>query len=105
MGGVLYVCAQFHLWMYNVTEDRVKEVEARLSNLESWQMKRSGLLYHLLLQKMGLFHHTGSSDIAPLARHAIRHCNSYQSTVMLINNHTPIKVYLITTWPPNYFES
>lgn len=72
-------------------EDRVKEVKARITNLESWQFKRSGLLYHILSQKMGLFHHTGSSDIAPLTQRAAKYySHAAQGIPNLVNNVSPI---------------
>ncbi len=94
IGG--FIVQQLQLWMYNVIEDRVREVKARLSNLESWQLKRCGLLHSLVSQKMGLFHHTGARDVAPLAQKASRYCSTLQGATALINNTTPlgsIKVY------------
>lgn len=36
-----------------------------INKLLSWQQKRAGLMNHVMLQKMGLYYHTGATDIAP----------------------------------------
>ena len=71
-------------------EDRVKEIKSRLTSLEGWQLKRSGFLYHLLSQKMGLFHHTGAKDISPLAQRASRHCKNINGVSALIDHIGPV---------------
>ena len=36
-----------------------------INKVLSWQQKRAGLMNHILSQKMGLYYHTGATDIAP----------------------------------------
>ena len=36
-----------------------------INKLLLWQQKRAGLMNHIMLQKMGLYYHTGATDIAP----------------------------------------
>ena len=89
--------------MYNIIEDRVREIKSRLSSLENWQQTRSGFLYQLLSQKMGLFHHTGARDISSSAQKANKHCTTLQQTTALFENIEPLPTNkVITTVYINY---
>lgn len=58
---------QANLYMYNISDDLVMIFKKSINKMLLWQQKRAGLMNHIMLQKMGLYYHTGASDIAPNA--------------------------------------
>ena len=59
------VTSQADLYMYNISDELTMVFKKHISKLLSWQQKRAGLMNHIMLQKMGLYYHTGATDIAP----------------------------------------
>lgn len=62
------MCSQGEVWLYNVCEQIVKNVFDKLSSLRDWLACRSGLLHHLLAQKMGLFKHCQGPAVQTYAK-------------------------------------
>ena len=76
--------------MYNISEDCGRQIKTRLTSLVDWHKTRSGFLHHILSQKMGLFHHTGASDISSSTQAAVKQCNTVQRTTSLVINTAPV---------------
>ena len=54
---------QAEVWLYNLAEEVNMNIKVKLEQICEWQAARTGLLHHLLAQKMGLFQHTQGRDI------------------------------------------
>ena len=80
---------QFEVWMYNISETRLRTLKAQLSSLVKWQRTRVGFLHQLLSQKVGLFHHTTGKDIAPSVQLANQYCTTPQNVATLVKQSKP----------------
>ena len=68
------VTSQADLYMYyNISDELTMVFKKHINKLLSWQQKRAGLMNHIMLQKMGLYYHTGASDIAPNTTVSVMH--------------------------------
>lgn len=53
------------MYAYNLSEDVWTTLTADAQHNLEWLQLRVGLLQHILLQKMGLFHHSEAEDMEP----------------------------------------
>jgi len=60
---IVFCCGQVTLYLYNCMADLTSQLEKQLMRQILWHNARSHLVTCLSLQKMGLYHHLGFSDL------------------------------------------
>uniref|UniRef100_A0A1X7SWD4 Uncharacterized protein n=1 Tax=Amphimedon queenslandica TaxID=400682 RepID=A0A1X7SWD4_AMPQE len=80
---------KFEVWLYNVSETRLRKLKVQLTSLLNWQTTRTGFLHQLLSQKMGLFHHTTGKDISSAVQLANKYCTTPQNIGIIVKQSRP----------------